>query len=53
MIRRIRNWFNVELTGQSFWDTVECQNVYTYRYKHNGKKFLAISRYSIHRVNID
>lgn len=53
MIQRIKNWFSVEPTGESFWDYVNCEVVYTYKYKHNGKKFLARSKYSIHRVEID
>ena len=53
MIQKIKNWFNVKPTGESFWDSVGGQKVYTYEYKHNGKRFLAISRFSIHRVSID
>lgn len=33
MIQKIRNWFNVKPTGESFWDSVEGQKVYTYEYK--------------------
>lgn len=53
MIQRIRNWFNVEPTGKSFWDNIGCVKVYVYRYKHNGKEFLTISKYSLFRVEND
>lgn len=53
MIKKIRNWFNVEPTGESFWDSVGCQKVYTYKYKHNSTRFLATSRFSFFRVETD
>ncbi len=52
MIRSIINWFNVKHTGESFWDKVASQTVYTFEYKHNGERFLATSRFSFFRVKI-
>jgi hypothetical protein len=53
MIRKIRNWFNVEPTGESFWDSTGCVKVYVYRYKHDGKEFLTTGKYSFFRVDKD
>lgn len=45
------NYFKVEKTGFSFWDSIGRCKVYEFRYKHSGKTFLANSRYSFFRVD--
>jgi hypothetical protein len=50
MIKFLLNWFNVEKTGQSFWDSIGGETVYTFRYRRSNKEFLATSKYSFFRV---
>ena len=49
---KLIKWFNVKSTGESFWDIVAGQKVYTFIYLHNNQRFLATSRFSTFRVEL-
>jgi predicted RNA-binding protein (virulence factor B family) len=51
-MKRLIRWFNVKPTGESFWDSIAGQKVYTFIYLDNNQRFLATSIFSTFRVEV-